>query len=98
MQTRLDMFKAVKSEDFESTLKRCFDQIMSLYWFIHEYDFKTIENNGNTEFSIKFKNKKDCKTVYDSIPHSMQVYDRNFIIDKSIEKNYIYIDMHEILI
>lgn len=98
MQTRLDMFKSVKSEDFESTLKRSFDQISSLYWFIHEYDFKTIENNGSTEFSIKFKSKKDCKTAYDSIPGFIQMYDRNFNIQKSMEKNYIYINMDELIV
>ena len=32
-----------------------------------QYDFKTIENNGSTEFSIKFTSKKDCKTAYDYV-------------------------------
>lgn len=93
---RLDFTAIIKyTANFESSVKLYFDQIMSLYNFFHDYDFKSINGESEVRFIIKFNNKEDSKKAYEYIPSSITMYDRIFTINKSITRNNILIEMVE---
>ena len=93
---RLDFTKTITSNNFESSLITYFDQLMSLYGVLHEYDFKTIDNNNTSAiFTIKFKTAKDSNKAYNSIPGKLYMYEKVFYVDKSISRNSICINMQE---
>lgn len=94
---RLEFINSFNADNIESSLKSYFDQIMGLYNFFHEYDFKSIDNEENlAQFIIRFKNKEDSKEVYEMIPSTMFMYNKVFNISKSISKNNVHIEMVEV--
>ena len=91
---RIEFTKTINANNFESSLKKYFDQIMSLYGVLHEYEFKSIDND-NTLFTIRFKNNEYAQGAYQNIPGVLTMYDRCFYVSKSINKNNISIEMRE---